>query len=142
VITPARRSRALGTVDVTTGPGRGPGSVHCCETDHSEARRDEVARQFIELIGRFAPDFEDCLEAYEVLGPRYRGEGGADRRPHFQGEVRPSQMWEHQLTPRTDVPGVYLCGAATHPAGSIIALNGRNAAMAVSDDLSATARQG
>jgi len=30
-------------------------------------------------------------------------------------------MWEHRLTPRTDVPGVYLCGAATHPAGSVIA---------------------
>jgi phytoene dehydrogenase-like protein len=27
--------------------------------------------------------------------------------------------------------GVYLCGAATHPGGSVIAINGRNAAMAV-----------
>ena len=34
-----------------------------------ETRRDEVARQFIDLIGRWAPDFEDCLESYEVLGP-------------------------------------------------------------------------
>jgi phytoene dehydrogenase-like protein len=32
------------------------------------------------------------------------------------------------------VPGLYLCGAATHPAGSVIALNGRNAAMAVLAD--------
>ena len=52
----------------------------------------------------------------------------------LQGEAR--------LTPRTDVPGVYLCGVATHPAGRVIALNGRNAAMVVLDDLSATARQG
>jgi phytoene dehydrogenase-like protein len=28
---------------------------------------------------------------------------------------------------------VYLCGAATHPGGSVIGLNGRNAAMAVLD---------
>jgi phytoene dehydrogenase-like protein len=28
-----------------------------------------------------------------------------------------------------------MCGAATHPAGSVIALNGRNAAMAVLEDL-------
>ena len=46
----------------------------------------------------------------------------------------PDQMWEHRLTPRTPVPGLYLCGAATHPAGSVIALNGRNAAMAVLAD--------
>ena len=37
--------------------------------------------------------------------------------------------------PRTPVPGFYLCGAATHPAGSVIALNGRNAADAVLADL-------
>jgi len=43
-------------------------------------------------------------------------------------------MWEHRLTPRTPVPALYLCGAATHPAGSVIALNGRNAAMAVLTD--------
>jgi phytoene dehydrogenase-like protein len=49
----------------------------------------------------------------------------------FQGEVMPDQMWEHRLTPRTPVAGLYLCGATTHPGGSVIALNGRNAAMAV-----------
>ena len=27
--------------------------------------------------------------------------------------------------------GVYLCGAATHPGGSVIAVNGRNAAMEI-----------
>ena len=43
-------------------------------------------------------------------------------------------MWEHRLTPRTPVPGLYFCGAATHPGGSVIALNGRNAAMAVLAD--------
>jgi phytoene dehydrogenase-like protein len=32
------------------------------------------------------------------------------------------------------VEGLYLCGAATDPAGSVIALNGRNAAMAVLED--------
>jgi phytoene dehydrogenase-like protein len=31
---------------------------------------------------------------------------------------------------------VYLCGAATHPGGSVIGINGRNAAMAVLKDLS------
>jgi phytoene dehydrogenase-like protein len=101
-----------------------------------ESRRDEVARQFIELISRFAPDFEDCLEFHEVLGaPDIEQRVGLTGGHIFQGEVRPDQMWEHRLTPRTPIPGVYLCGAATHPAGSVIATNGRNAATAVLKDI-------
>ncbi|HZC69150.1 MAG TPA: NAD(P)/FAD-dependent oxidoreductase [Jatrophihabitans sp.] len=101
-----------------------------------DARRDEVSRQFIELISRFAPDFEDCLEYSEVLGPPDIEERVGLTGGHiFQGEVRPDQMWEHRLAPRTPIPGVYLCGAATHPAGSVIATNGKNAAAAVLADL-------
>jgi phytoene dehydrogenase-like protein len=48
-------------------------------------------------------------------------------------------MWAHRFAPRTPVPGLYLCGAATHPGGSVMAINGRNAAMAVLDDLDAEA---
>ncbi len=98
-------------------------------------RRDEVAKQFIDLIARFAPDFPGCLEHYEVLGaPDIEERIGLTRGNIFQGETMPDQMWEHRLSARTPIPGVYLCGAATHPAGSVIALNGRNAAMAVLED--------
>ncbi len=100
-----------------------------------ESRRDEVARQFIDLIGAFAPGFEDILVHHEVLGPPHIEERvGLTGGNIFQGEVTPDQMWEHRLTPRTPVEGLYLCGAATHPAGSVIALNGRNAAEAVLAD--------
>jgi phytoene dehydrogenase-like protein len=100
-----------------------------------DSRREEVAQQFISLIGRFAPGFADSLEHYEVLGPpdieqRIGLTGGNI----FQGEVTPDQMWEHRLTPRTPIDGFYFCGAATHPGGSVIALNGRNAAQAVLAD--------
>jgi phytoene dehydrogenase-like protein len=98
-------------------------------------RRDEVARQFIDLIERFAPGFGEIIEAYEVLGPPDIEERiGLTQGNIFQGEVTPDQMWEHRLTPRTPIPGFYFCGAATHPGGSVIALNGRNAAMAVLAD--------
>jgi phytoene dehydrogenase-like protein len=100
-----------------------------------DSRRDDVARQFIDLIARFAPDIEDCLEDYEVLGPPdIESRIGLTGGNIFQGETMPDQMREHRLSARTEVPGVYLCGAATHPAGSVIALNGRNAAMAVLED--------
>src|SRR3954451_7990818 len=103
-------------------------------------RRDEVARQFIDLIAAYAPDFEDCLEHHEVLGPPdIEARIGLTGGNIFQGETMPDQMWEHRLASRTPVPGLYLCGAATHPAGSVIALNGRNAAMAVLEDARAGA---
>ncbi len=52
----------------------------------------------------------------------------------FQGDALPDQMWDRRFDHRTPVEGLYMCGAATHPAGSVIALNGRNAAMAVLED--------
>ena len=40
-------------------------------------------------------------------------------------------MWDDGSPPRTPMPGVFLCGACTHPGGSVIGINGRNAAMEV-----------
>ena len=53
----------------------------------------------------------------------------------FQGECLPPYMWSNRLRARTPMPGLYLCGACTHPGGSVIGINGRNAAMAVLEDL-------
>ena len=100
-----------------------------------DSARDGVARQFIDLIAKFAPDFEDCLADHEVLGPPdIESRIGLTGGNIFQGEVTPDQLWEGRFASRTPVEGLYLCGAATHPAGSVIALNGRNAAEAVLAD--------
>jgi phytoene dehydrogenase-like protein len=100
-----------------------------------DSRREEIGRQVLDAIAEFAPDVDDCVAEYEVLGPpdieRRIGLTGGHI---FQGETMPDQMWEHRLAAPTPVPGLYLCGAATHPAGSVIALNGRNAAMAALAD--------
>jgi phytoene dehydrogenase-like protein len=75
----------------------------------------------------------------EVLGPPDVEERiGLTGGNIFQGETLPDQMWDRRLESRTPVEGLYLCGAATHPAGSVIALNGRNAAMAVLEDAGVT----
>ncbi len=100
-----------------------------------DSRREEVARQFIDLIDKFAPGIEDRLIAYEVLGPPdIESRVGLTGGNIFQGQVTPEQMWEKRLAARTPIPGFYLCGAATHPGGSVIATNGRNAAAAVLAD--------
>ena len=102
-----------------------------------DSERETVARQFIDLIATFAPDIESCLEHVEVLGaPDIEERVGLTGGHIFQGETMPDQMWDKRLSARTPVRGFYFCGAATHPAGSVIALNGRNAAMAVLADSS------
>jgi phytoene dehydrogenase-like protein len=106
-----------------------------------EGRRDEVGGLILDAIATYAPDVHECVQHTEVLGPpdieaRIGLTGGSI----FQGETMPDQMWDRRLTWRTPVEGVYMCGAATHPAGSVIALNGRNAAMAVLEDLERAAK--
>jgi phytoene dehydrogenase-like protein len=67
--------------------------------------------------------------ASETLGPpdveRRLGLTGGQI---FQGECLPDYMWGDRLSYRTPMEGVFLCGACTHPGGSVIGINGRNAA--------------
>src|SRR4051794_880193 len=98
-------------------------------------RRAEIGGLALDLIETYAPDLRDCVIETEVLGPPDVEERiGLTGGNIFQGETLPDQMWDRRLESRTPVDGLYLCGAATHPAGSVIALNGRNAAMVVLED--------
>jgi phytoene dehydrogenase-like protein len=71
------------------------------------------------------------LEAEALGPPDIEKKVGLTGGHIFQGECLPQFMWSHRLSAETPMPGVYLCGAGTHPGGSVIAINGRNAAMAV-----------
>jgi phytoene dehydrogenase-like protein len=98
------------------------------------SRAAEIGELVIDLIETYAPDVRDRIEQLDVLGPpEIEARIGLSGGNIFQGETLPDQMWDRRLDPRTPIEGVYLCGAATHPAGSVIALNGRNAAMAILD---------
>jgi phytoene dehydrogenase-like protein len=101
-----------------------------------DERRDEMADRVERSIERFAPGFRDLVEHREALAPpdveRKIGLTGGHI---FQGECLPQFMWDRRLPYRTGAEGVYLCGAGTHPGGSVIAVNGRNAAQAVLADL-------
>jgi len=101
------------------------------------ARREEIGDLAVRAIAGFSPDVADCIVHRDVLGPpdvetRIGLTGGHI----FQGECLPDQMWDRRFSPRTPIEGLYLCGAATHPGGSVMAINGRNAAMAVLADTS------
>ncbi len=100
-----------------------------------DGRREAIADMALAAIARFSPDVRECVLHRQVLGPPdVEARIGLTGGHIFQGECLPEQMWDRRFSPRTPVPGLYLCGAATHPGGSVIAINGRNAAMAVLSD--------
>ncbi len=97
--------------------------------------RDDVGGRVTASIERYAPGFADLVEARNIDGPPdIEARIGLTGGHIFQGECLPEHMWERRLPYRTGADGVYLCGAGTHPGGSVIAVNGRNAAMAVLRD--------
>ncbi len=96
----------------------------------------ETAKQLaLDAIARYTSNMPAAVIESEALGPPdIEKKVGLTGGHIFQGECLPEYMWSNRLSCRTPMRGVYLCGAATHPGGSVIAINGRNAAMAVMAD--------
>jgi phytoene dehydrogenase-like protein len=100
-----------------------------------DERREEVRELAISSLARFCSNMESAVIDTQVLGPPdIERKVGLTGGHIFQGECLPPYMWSKRLSARTPMPGVYLCGACTHPGGSVIGMNGRNAAMAVLSD--------
>ena len=101
-----------------------------------DERRDEVRRLAFKSLSRFCSNIETAVIDAQVLGPPdIEQKVGLTGGHIFQGECLPPYMWSNRLAARTPMQGLYLCGACTHPGGSVIGINGRNAAMAVLKDL-------
>ena len=97
-----------------------------------DERRNEVRELAMKSLARFCSNIPDAVIDAQVLGPPDIEEKVGLTGGHiFQGECLPQYMWANRLAARTPMKGVYLCGACTHPGGSVIGINGRNAAMAV-----------
>ncbi len=97
-----------------------------------DTRRDEVRDLAFDSISRFCDNIPDAVIDCQILGPPdIEREVGLTGGHIFQGECLPDFMWDRRLSPRTPMSGVFLCGACTHPGGSVIAVNGRNAAMEI-----------
>jgi phytoene dehydrogenase-like protein len=102
-----------------------------------DSRREDVKHIALNSIGRFCDNFEQAVIDVQVLGPPdIEREVGLTGGHIFQGECLPPYMWERRLSPRTPMTGVFLCGACTHPGGSVIGINGRNAAMEILQETS------
>lgn len=101
-----------------------------------DERREEVRKLALTSLARFCSNMDRAVIDVQVLGPPdIEKKVGLTGGHIFQGECLPPYMWSNRLSARTPMQGVYLCGACTHPGGSVIGINGRNAAMAVLKDL-------
>jgi phytoene dehydrogenase-like protein len=104
-----------------------------------ESRREEVRKLALASLGRFCSNIDTAVIDAQVLGPPdIEKKVGLTGGHIFQGECLPPYMWHNRLTTRTPMAGFYLCGACTHPGGSVIGVNGRNAATALLKDVGQT----
>ncbi len=99
-----------------------------------DAARDAFADRVLALLDEVAPGFSRSVLQREVLAPpdleRIFGLTGGNI---FHGAMsldrllfmRPLPGWSSYKTP---VPGLWLCGAGTHPGGGVMGACGRNAA--------------
>jgi phytoene dehydrogenase-like protein len=106
-----------------------------------DERRDEVADGILAAVDRWSPGFSASVVKRHVQTPldleRELGLVGGNAM-HVETELdamfglRPLPGWAAYRTPR---PGLYLCGASTHPGGGVWGSSGRNVAAIVSRDL-------
>lgn len=102
---------------------------------------DAAKADLVEIVGatlrQYAPELPDQVIAGDVFSPadiETLGGGagghwhGGDLSPDQLGVLRPVEGSSRYQTP---VPGLFLCGAGTHPCGGVTGINGRNAAEAV-----------
>lgn len=106
-----------------------------------EGNWDDIKESFgdrcIETLAQYAPNFPDTIIHRQVLSPldleRVFGLTGGNI---FQGAMLPHQLFSFRplagwADHRTPIPGLYLCGAASHPGGGVIGACGKNAAQEI-----------
>jgi len=134
--------------DSLAPPGRHVASLFCQHVApvlpggrHWDDHREAVADRMIATVDRFAPGFAASVLGRQVLSPldleRTFGLIGGDI---FHGALSLNQLFSArpmlgQADYRGAVPGLYLCGAGTHPGGGVTGAPGHNAARVILADL-------
>ena len=101
--------------------------------------RTSVGNDLIDLFTDYAPNFRRSIIDWMVFTPAdierrvYMTDGNFRHTDHT-----PGQLIAHRLFSRgghrTPVPGLYMCGAGTHPGGDVSGAPGHNAAHAILAD--------
>lgn len=106
-----------------------------------DAHREEVADLMIDTVDRWAPNFRRAVLGRQIMSPldleRSFGLVGGDI---FHGALGLDQLFAARpmlghADYRGPVPGLYTCGAGTHPGGGVTGAPGHNAAREILRDL-------
>ena len=102
---------------------------------------DSAKESLMTLVGaklrQYAPELPDQVVAADIFSPQDISEMSGDEGGHWHGGdlsvdqlgvFRPSFAAQDRSSP---VPGLFLCGAGTHPCGGLTGINGRLAYEAV-----------
>jgi phytoene dehydrogenase-like protein len=102
-----------------------------------DSRRNEAIEVVLNSLRPYCSNLDTALVDVNIMGPSdIAKENGLTGGHIFQGEILPNYLWENRLSASTPMQGFYMCGACTHPGGSVIGINGRNAAFQLFADLS------
>lgn len=100
----------------------------------SDAARETFTKNILSTLQRYIPNLKDITIAHELLTPldlerEYHVTGGHWHHAEMAVEqmlmMRPTYQAAQYETP---VPGLYLCGAGSHPGGGLLGIPGWNAA--------------
>jgi phytoene dehydrogenase-like protein len=150
---PAALAMCFSAVDPTLAPeGRHTMSIwgqwHPYDLANGE-HWDDIGRReadkLVAAVDRAAPGFADLVEHVHVQTPLdLERELGLPRGQVMHLEMTLDQMFLWRPLPELAryrvVPGLYLCGASTHPGGGVFGASGRSAARAVLTDRSTWSR--
>jgi phytoene dehydrogenase-like protein len=103
-------------------------------------RREEFGDNVIDTLAEYAPNLKDIILHRQVVTPwDLEQEFGLTEGNIFQGELTLDQLFFLRPVPgwaqyRTPIKNLYMCGAATHPGGGVMAASGRLAALEILKD--------
>jgi len=107
---------------------------HTLRDGWTDDARERAMQRSIDTIARYAPAIREQIVHSEFLTPvdlerRYRVTGGHWHHADFAIDqllmMRPTYGAAQYATP---IPGLYLCGAGSHPGGDLTGMAGHNAA--------------
>ena len=107
--------------------------------DGWDTARERFTDQVIETIRRYAPDLPSRIVARQLLTPADLSRDLGLTGGHWHhGEIAFDQLLMLRPVPgaaqyATPVPGLYLCGAGTHPGGGVTGAAGLNAARRINE---------